>query len=193
MNDGDSVTVNQPLEYNSKFTITCSNGYIGQVSQAAIAKPPKLAGSTENLGVRAETMIAGGQLANVAFPDQGTIRCRVFYSANDVIYSIINGLSQNKRVPEHIVDSFRNMVHTQDFNTISWNEKATPSEKNELGKYVGELLIGVHGLAGHLEYNVDSFVVPVNSNFVGIDSFFMINTNTKGDHLIKCYTVEHLL
>lgn len=174
--DGELITVNQPLEYQSKFTITCANGYVGEIPQAAVAKPKKLTGATENLGIRAETMISKGHLANVAFNDQGTIRCRVFHSANDILDGIIDGLSSNKRVSEHIVDTFTTMRYSQDFHTIPWSDKVSISERNELGKYVGELLVGVHALSGQLDVDVTSFAVPISSNFAGVDSFFIVDT-----------------
>lgn len=142
-----------------------------------------MTGATENLGIRAESLITSGSVANVAFGENGSIRCRVFTSANDVMSSIIDGLGKNKRVSQSIVDTFNQMMNDQNFTVIPWKDSVTPSERNELGKYVGELLVGAHALSGDLNcgYHVTEFAVPESSNFAGIDSF-LITTDQKDDN-----------
>lgn len=138
-------------------------------------------GATENLGINASTMIKGGKLENKEL-NGINIKCYVFTDANQLNKSILNGLKANKSVPLEIFNCVDDYLSGRT-KTFVW-DGIEPSSINELGKYLGELLIGVLVLgAGNGTISsemfgnkgIRDFFIPNDASFSGLDSAFTLH------------------
>jgi hypothetical protein len=93
----------------------------------------------------------------------------------------LSGLKANKNVSEQIVEVFEDYF---DKGTLTW-DGVSDTEINELGKYVGEVLIGYLALKNNNDSfskafytdRISKFIVPTDPSFAGIDSFLITNKN----------------
>jgi hypothetical protein len=171
--DSNNQKIGQ-IDSNTKFTVLPKNDYrpkyevkigdqIAYVVERDVAKPRKDSGSTENLRVYASTLTQQGEVVVL----NGT-ECRSFRCANVLANSIISGLSTNSNISNNIIETFERSFQC-DTAFIPWEEDISKSDKKELGKYTGELLIGMQALQGGGFGNVQSFIIPETANFASID------------------------
>lgn len=121
------------------------------------------------------------------------VPCKIFKEKEELALSIINGLELEPSVPDYIAEQFTeffagDLIGNQ--RSITWNKGISDKEKNSLGAYLGELLIGYMALAGEtsafndtdiIKYPIDYFGVPTDPSFPGIDSFIQYkNTGASG-------------
>lgn len=138
--------------------------------------------------------------------EQENVPCKKFTSAEQLAKSIIHGLENEPSVPEYITEQVAQFFYddiddsgnlTGDAQFI-WNAGISDKEKNQLGVYLGELLIGYMILlkksvcfanAEIVAYPVEYFAVPTDPSFPGIDSFVQYknesNDPNKGKFLIS--------
>lgn len=138
--------------------------------------------------------------------EQENVPCKKFTSAEQLAKSIIYGLENEPSVPEYITEQVAQFFYddiddsgnlTGDAQFI-WNAGISDKEKNQLGVYLGELLIGYMILlkksvcfanAEIVAYPVEYFAVPTDPSFPGIDSFVQYknesNDPNKGKFLIS--------
>lgn len=114
---------------------------------------------------------------------QTNVPCKAFSSATDLAKSIINGLEEEPSVPDYITEQFVEYFANDlldGIKGITWNSGIGDKEKNTLGAYLGELLIGYMALSKDanaftvpeiVAYEIDYFAVPTDPSFPGIDSF----------------------
>lgn len=136
-----------------------------------LVKP--VTGATENLHIKAASLAAGGTEETMDLFGYENVPCLTFSSWSGMAVSIIDGLTSNQFVSPFITTSIRNYFSTfwDKPTNLSWSGGVLPSEKNELGKYLGELLIGPLAFRGLVPVVKDpvKFIVPISSCFSGID------------------------
>jgi hypothetical protein len=139
-------------------------------------------GATENLKIQSDKLIKSGKFENRILNDQ-EVRCAVFSRADDLESSILTALSENRNVGPHIHDAVKDYFNSQNLNKFEWDGSFRDSDINELGKYLGELIIGVIVLRKKTlnKFSQDifsrevikEFVVPDDPSFSGVDSAFV--------------------
>jgi hypothetical protein len=140
-----------------------------------IAKPIK--GATENLHIKASGLASHGTQETLDIFGYEDVPCYTFTDWTQIAQSISDELCTNPNVSESIWGSFD--IYFQDFlyypTGFNWSDDILPSEKNELGKYLGELLIGMLAFNDMVPIVKDpvKFIVPNSSCFSGIDCAIM--------------------
>jgi hypothetical protein len=143
-------------------------------------------GATENLGITSSTLIKGGSSEKRVLNGMD-VDCAVFTSKTQLVDSILAGLKQNRKVSAAIYDIVKDYFKS-DLTQFNWNKQIKDSDINELGKYLGELVIGVCVLGrkftGVFSQNIfagkqiKEFIVPNDPSFSGVDSAFVLNDGT---------------
>jgi hypothetical protein len=185
--DGTSITVLKMKTFSSKYAISYtkrSKAVEGFVSDKNVGKPIAKKGATENLGVRAETLTKLGVRKQISFGGK-KVECMTFNSHVTLMRSLISGLKTNPKVSESIVEVFEDFAKTN-YTTLKWQKQIPDSDINELGKYAGEIIIGLLGLKGNktpfntnfYKGKVFSFCIPTDPSFSGVDSFFILGDKT---------------
>jgi len=144
-------------------------------------------GATENLRIQSDKLIRGGNFENRILNDQ-EVRCAVFKTAEELEKSILNALRENPRVGPHIYDAVKDYFDSINLDKFEWNDSFRDSDINELGKYLGELIIGVIVLRkktiGKFSQDIfgretiKEFIVPDDPSFSGVDSAFVKKDGT---------------
>ena len=149
-----------------------------------IEKPGR-GGSEGKMNIDATKLIAQGDIQVIPIlQGQADVRCKCFHSASELYDAVLAGLDAEPSVPESVmdqmVDYFKDNLRG-DYNMI-WQEGITDSQRTELGKYFGEVLIGYLGLnnvSGHTSLSpwsgkrIKCFIVPDDPSFAGVDSAFL--------------------
>jgi hypothetical protein len=165
-----------------------SSGHIKIGNIYICAKP--ITGATEDLSITASTLIQHGDIVNMDIFGCTDTVCSVFSSADQLIQSIMLSLENNSKVSPYIIkvfnDYFKHINETPP--ELQWNSNIKNSEKNELGKYLGELLLGIlvasNGIGSVCSdsnflndvVNTKRLIYPVSSNFQNIDSIIDADT-----------------
>lgn len=139
-------------------------------------------GATENLKIQSDTLIRYGKLEVRTLNGQD-VRCAVFTNAEQLENSILRALKENRNVGPHIYDAVQDYFNSDNLKKLNWDDSFQPSDINELGKYLGELIIGVIVLRGKLDgkfssnvflnQKIKEFIVPDDPSFSGVDSAFV--------------------
>lgn len=141
-----------------------------------LAKPIK--GATENLHIKASGLACRhGAMETLDLFGYENVPCYTFTDWTQLACSISDELYENDAVRESIWETFADYFANfwDEPTRFKWIEDILPSEKNELGKYVGELLIGMlsfHHMVPIVKDPV-KFIVPNSSCFSGIDCAIM--------------------
>lgn len=163
--------------------------YSRSITQGSAIKPGKIGmvysgrkGASENLGIQAVNLIRGGKFEKRML-NGSEVECAVFNNKNQLHKSIIEALDSNPKVGNHIVDTLDDYFKGN-LKKIEWDSSIRQSDINEVGKYVGELIIGYVALAnkhqGIISTNifgtsrVAEFIIPNDPLFAGVDSAFIL-------------------
>lgn len=173
LNNNHSIIVPKMPNYSPLFKVEYkknNKSYTGYIKEEFISKPIKI-GSTENLGIRSETLINLGtdyELKNTP--------CKKFDNEKQLSNSILEGLKNNPNVNNYVYECVNTYFNSSDSMKFNFNNM-DKFVINELGKYLGELLLGYIGFKGHY-FNVNTFIIPLDGKFVGVDSFIINGSNT---------------
>lgn len=190
LHDGMAIEVNPGDSYSSRYRVTLDDQTVGYVSEQFVNKPKTdQPGPSERLRIHSETLTSGGTAGKL---DIGGHRIDVqcFTRSDDLYGSIIDGLKVNPRVSDSIVGQFEDLFASNDQSNFTWKEEISVSERNELGKYVGELIPGGLALSGDWSsfegqfttFKPTRYGVPSDPSFSGIDSYL---ANSKSACLIS--------
>lgn len=185
LDDGYKITVPATKIYSPKYYVIYNkNGNLksGYVDQANVAKPIPTKGATETLGVRAETLTKYGESKKIKFAGND-VKVKFFKTHKQLAKSIMKGLEENRKVSEGIVEVFETYFSMEDYVSLMWTGEVAPNEINELGKYVGEVIIGLLALKGDTSAfmpqfykgKISGFAVPDDPSFTGVDSFLLMS------------------
>lgn len=186
LDNNHPITVLPTTEYSARYLVetTLNNKKIQvYVPESAVAKPiDTTKGATEVLGVQSNTLINGGTYVTMRYGDK-EVSGRAFRTAKSLASSIMFGLETNPNVNRDnsgIIEAFEGYFKQTNPSTIKWNAEIPPNEINELGKYIGELLLGYIALktnSSPFSGTPKEFFVPDDPSFKGVDSFL---TTTSG-------------
>jgi hypothetical protein len=134
-------------------------------------------GPTSYLNIQSSKLVAKAPIQTRKINDI-EVACAIFKTKAELKNIVIDALKDNIYVSNNIVSSMTNYLNS-DLSTINWNG-IKDNEQNEIGKYLGELVIGAVGLDARnnllsrplFNNKIKEFVVPVDSSFPGIDSVF---------------------
>ena len=139
-------------------------------------------GATENLKITSSKLIRRAPIETRVL-NGIDVRCGVFRSPYELQYSILNGLRENKNVGPHIYDAVEDFFNRPNLDRFEWNDSFQDYEINELGKYLGELIIGVIVMRkrtlGKFSEDIFSgediveYIVPADPSFSDVDSAFI--------------------
>lgn len=142
-------------------------------------------GATENLGIQSNKMIRGGTFEKRILNDQ-EVRCAIFKNSTILEKSILTYMRENRNIGNHIYDVIEDYFNSSNLDKFEWGNSFRESDINELGKYLGELVIGVIVLRGKANRkfstnifdnkSIKEFIVPDDPTFSGVDSAFITNT-----------------
>ena len=178
--NGTSITVLKAERYYPKYKINFelnSEKFSGLVREVHVKKPITNGGATEHLRIYTNTLVCYGTYEVFMF-DNEEISCYIFTQAIELQKSIINALEKNSNVSDIIVSTVKDILKNP--SNFIWNKEISYSERNELAKYFGEVLIGFILLKGYFhlfenEHPFDSnairFIVPDDCRFNIVDSF----------------------
>ena len=146
---------------------------------ANIVKPTKKGG--EQLNIQATKLLKTAKGRSVTIGSK-TFPAKVFYNPVDVSTTVQNGIQLIKTIPDDLKNILSNYLSQSKYQFIDWQGYDNKQFKNEIAKYLGEILIGLCVMNG--EYNVltgvnpfkgkkiKEFIMPTDSSFAGVDSMF---------------------
>lgn len=163
---GTEVTTLKMAYYTQRYNVRYDGSKIGWISGKHIEKPKKERGPTENLKIQSATLISQGNLDSI-FWNGSWLPVRAFNNTKSLISSITDGISQNIFLSDEIKEQIIRIVSDVE-KPIIWDGTIDYHEINEIGKYLNELIIGIKMLSTG---KINKFVIPMRSNFPGVDSF----------------------
>ena len=186
--EGTNIVVKKSDDYLGHYIVQImGTKTVGILTDAAVGKPVHLAsykGPTESLKVLPATLIRYGTPTtdthhNIEFS------AMMFKVRRDLEHSILKGLKENPKISEEILDVIKDYFKG-DLAHIKWGVEVSESEQNELGKYLGELIIGLLAFKNNgaqfsspfLDSQAVSFTIPTDSKFSGVDSFIRTSKGT---------------
>ena len=211
--DITGVKTTTRLAHGHPITVLKSNMYYesGPYTNKVLVKYGRKSSDTGYLHIncidkvkdgRATMQIESSKLINLgediivdSLNGQSNVPCKAFRTSTDLAKSIISGLENEPSVPDYITEQFLEYFANDlldGIKGITWNAGIGDKEKNSLGAYLGELLIGYMALSKDpaafnvpeiVAYEIDYFAVPTDPSFPGIDSFIQYKnrgTNTAG-------------
>jgi hypothetical protein len=144
-------------------------------------------GATENLGIQASNLILGGKSEKLTINGQDGVSCKTFTDIKTLHKSVLDYMKKSNKVGNHIVDSVDGWFKSASLKNFDWQDDSfQDSEINELGKYLGEIIIGAvalknkSSLISQNPFNgkAKKFIVPDDPSFSGVDSAVMLNDGT---------------
>lgn len=184
---GHSITIKQTDiyyddgPYKNKVLVEYDRGELGYIHIDCV---DKVKDGKATIQIESTKLInKGSDLVVESLNNEMNVPCKIFKTKEELALSIINGLELEPSVPDYIAEQFTEFFagHLVGSNTsIRWNAGIGDKEKNSLGAYLGELLIGYMALAGEssafaepeiVRYPIEYFAVPTDPSFPGIDSF----------------------
>ena len=205
LDHGHPITVKQTEvyydsgPYQNKILIEYDRNEIGYIHIDCI---DKVKDGRATIQIESSKLInLGDNIIVDSLNNEINVPCKSFKTKEELALSIINGLENEPSVPDYIAEQFTEFFagHLVGNNrAIKWNPGVGDKEKNSLGAYLGELLIGYMALDGEslafsdpdiVKYPIEYFAVPTDPSFPGIDSFIQYKnrgtTGSGGKYLIS--------
>lgn len=136
----------------------------------------------ETLVLPAQSLAAEGRNHSIQYAGK-YVDVYEFNNSRKIANSIINSLKQVKRLNPKIIETFDKYFRMHTASTIKWDPSIGWEEKNQLGKYLGELIFGYIALSNKAQTSFNpkvyidpavSFCIPHDARFKGIDSFLRL-------------------
>ena len=189
LDNGFPITVLHMKAFNPRYDVAYKkNGKIktGTIAESSVAKPiaKKAGGALSN--ITALDFVKDGKDAVIKYTDRD-VKVKTFKSSDELIKAIQSGFKTNKKLPEPIMDIFETYLNSKDLTTIKWPSNLSDGEKNKLGVYFGELLVGLLALDSTRNVfapdpfkgtKIKAFHLPSDPSFSGVDSLFELKDGT---------------
>tara|TARA_Y100000310_G_scaffold339687_1_gene433136 strand:+ start:770 stop:2098 length:1329 start_codon:yes stop_codon:yes gene_type:complete len=188
---GHPITVPKAKEYNAKYAITYKkNGqkFMGRVPQKAVSKPITRKEQFQKLNIDVANLMNDANVPRKDIFIAGKpVRSFILTTSKDIAAATMRGLKKNPNVNEKIIEVMENYFAQTDPTTINWGTEIPRSHIDELGVFIGEILIGYiafkNGGKKSIVPNIITkkpkvFVLPDDPSFPGIDSLIELNDGT---------------
>lgn len=184
LKNGEKIKVLNMTSYQPQYEIAYGMGFkkFGKVSENYVKKPlTKGGGPTENLRINASRLCAKGKKEKKSIGET-KFDALVFNDKQSLQNSILSELKSNPNVPDYIHATFQDYFK-KGMKKIIWHADTEYTEMNELGKYLGEILLGIFALdknksafhpSPYKESEIKSFFVPKDPSFAGLDSMIQL-------------------
>lgn len=147
----------------------------------------------ESLGIQATNLIQSANNASEPVMMWGkkyaSSEFKEFTTHIELANSIIQGFNNNNKVPDYVASEMERILNSGSYSDFDWGLIKSESYKNQIGKYYGELLVGLCLLNG--EYGafqgelqgmlggqkIVSFLMPISPSFPAADS--VVKTDKK--------------
>jgi hypothetical protein len=145
-----------------------------------VQKPlSKKTSATELMRINADNLTQSAKTDVVQIGDK-QVKVKVFDRAEDLAQSVRQGFEQNPLVPDYIKEDIVQFLEQSNYGTIDFSPQVTKQQKNELGKYLGEIIIGLQALKNGIQVldvikksDKVEFMLPADPAFEGLDSLFL--------------------
>ena len=152
-----------------------------------VGKPTKL-GDKVTFNLQSVHMVKGAPTTTMNLMGFTDVECAVFSTAQELRTTMLKNFKtkvSKTEFPEfyHSVETY---LSDDDASHITWQTLVPASAKNEFGKYLGELLIGIsvleksRNITGTNPFSgkrITQFLVPLDDAFPTIDSFFITSND----------------
>jgi len=155
---------------------------------------PEWSSRGESLKIQATKLIATGNNAvkNVIVlgKEHDASKFYEFTSGIELRNVIIDGFKNNNKVPDNIADDMERIINSKNYASFDWGSITSNDHKNQIGKYFGELLVGLCLFEGESSVFTDnlqemlgkekikSFLMPKSPSFKLIDSIIKTENRT---------------
>ncbi len=134
---------------------------------------PLSRGATENLRINASKLTKLGDLKILDLFGYKNVECQVLNSKSNLVNSVLDELDSNPQISQEIRNTWHSYFTDSKVDplVIPWSGNTGFSEKNELGKYLGEILLGYLAFKSKIPYitKPSSIIFPKSCRFCGID------------------------
>ncbi len=164
--------------YNSKIKILYNNLPVF-ISFSNLRKVTTKGG--EQLRIQATKLLGGGSGKTVTIGHL-TFSAQVFNDINHLKVSLYDGIQKLKSIPDDLKDILLGYIKSNKYGTIDWGDYNNTQLKNEVAKYLGEIMIGLITMNGEKSSitgsnpfdnkKVKEFIMPTSTSFKGVDSLF---------------------
>jgi len=177
---GEPISVPSSSVFNKGKISVMYKGVPVIISFNNIVKPVTTGG--ERLKIQASRLVQMSTGKNVTVGST-SFPAKVFYNSTELALSITEGIQNIKTVPKDLKEILINYLSGRKYSIIDWNGYDNKKLKNEVAKYLGELIIGLcimnnekvtTGANPFKGQKVKEFIVPTDSSFAGVDSMFMM-------------------
>lgn len=165
---GETITTLPADSYSPKVRIKWK-GKTYRIPLSKISKPRSTKGATENLKINATRLASGANEEQVEWNNK-KFSAFVFEDENELSDTVVKNYEAIPEIQHQVPETIPIITKLFDTGKLSW--KGLPEDKfyakNELGKYLGEILIGWYALKNE----VDVFAGPAIKDFVKQDESF---------------------
>ncbi len=163
------------------------NGENIRIKMNDLDKPVIISNSKEYLGIRTEYLITLGDDLIITLGNN-KILCKRFSNEEHLSDSVIEGMKNNHRLNnhQHMIKAIEDLLRKR-MDRVPWVSGTTNHQKNDLGKYFGEVLSQILMLGGKVN-NFSKIIIdpsrqtgslfPIDSTFNGFDSFCEIDSES---------------
>lgn len=144
------------------------NDFEGFVSERYIRKPLQTKGASENLSLKSTALLQGSPIKQ--FQGTSVHWFETLDEYQSCILDNIPSLTVEGSIKETLHDIF-----TQPNERFAWDSTIAKSSQNELGKYIGEILVPFHWCN-----SISSVAYPIASNNPSVDVYVLKDQKTYG-------------
>jgi hypothetical protein len=184
INADEEVIVPSTTEYSPKINIIYKNKSV-YINFNNLRKVTTKGG--EQLRIQASKLLGGGSGKTVTIGHL-TFSAQVFNDINHLKVSLYDGIQKLKSIPNDLKSILLDYTKSNNYSTINWNNYDNTQLKNEVAKYLGEIMIGlitmnnehksITGNNPFLNKKVKEFIMPTSTSFKGVDSLFSMTDGT---------------
>ena len=150
---------------------------------------PISGGGVESLKLNASKLSAGAKKENIDWNGK-KVNCFVFKSGKEIRNILKMNIKNSKEIAEHsnLKSVLLKYLDSPDITKINWGpaDRISDGIRNQIGKYLGEILIGILLLEKNTSVfgsdlnvtNVKKFALPDDPAFSGVDSFYELKDGT---------------
>lgn len=146
----------------------------GFVKQRFVSKPVQTKGATEALQIKTADFVENGSRKFIDIKDR-RVFVSFFYDHKTLGKSILDGLSRNINISGALFGVVQQLMETDE---LKWPSGTSVFDKNELGKYIGEVLYPYFIMKDKSktffnEYDIRGVCFPIDPTYSGYDAYLL--------------------